>query len=149
MYLIDTDTIIYALKGEKQVLKHFQEAAAEPKALSVVTYGELLCGALKSQRQQENLAKVRRLREIFPIVEATSAIMETYAAIKAEIETRGRPLDDFDLVIAATAISLGYRLVTNNERHFRRIGELKLENWTRRDPHSIRPNPVQQSPEEN
>lgn len=143
MYLIDTNTVIYALKGDEQVLKHFQETAAEPKALSVVTYGELLYGALKSQRRQENLAKVRRLREIFPIVEATNAIMETYAAIKADIETRGKPLDDFDLVIAATAISLGYRLVTNNERHFRRIEELQLENWTRRDPHPIRPDAVQ------
>jgi len=137
MFLIDTDTVIYALKGDPQVLMHFQETAAEPKALSVVTYGELLYGALKSQRRQENMAKVRRLQEIFPVVEATNAIMETYAAIKADIETRGKPLDDFDLVIAATAISLGYRLVTNNERHFLRIKELKLENWTRRDPHSI------------
>jgi tRNA(fMet)-specific endonuclease VapC len=134
MYLIDTDTVIYALKGDEQVLKHFRETAAQPKALSVVTYGELLYWALKSQRRQENLAKVRRLQEIFPIVEATNAIMETYAAIKAAVETRGKPLDGFDLVIAATAISLGYRLVTNNERHFRRIEELKLENWTRRDP---------------
>ena len=139
MFLIDTDTVIYALKGDPQVLMHFQETAAEPKALSVVTYGELLYGALKSQRRQENMAKVRRLQEIFPVVEATNAIMETYAAIKADIETRGKPPDDFDLVIAATAISLGYRLVTNNERHFRRIKELKLENWTRRDPHSLHP----------
>lgn len=134
MFLIDTDTVIYALKGDPQVLKHFEETAAEPKALSVVTYGELLYGALRSQRRQENMAKVRRLQEIFPVVEATRAIMETYAAIKADIESRGKPLDDFDLVIGATAISLGYRLVTNNERHFRRIKELKLENWTRRDP---------------
>ena len=120
-----------------------KETAAEPKALSVVTYGELLYGALKSRRRQENLAKVRRLQEIFPIVETTNAIMETSAAIKTAIETRGQSLDDFDLVIAATAISRGYRLVTNNERHFRRIEELKLENWTRRDPHSIRPNAEQ------
>jgi predicted nucleic acid-binding protein len=54
----------------------------------VVTYGELLYGPLKSRRRQENLAKVRQLQEIFPIVEATNAIMETYAAIKADIETR-------------------------------------------------------------
>ena len=120
-----------------------KETAAEPKALSVVTYGELLYGALKSRRRQENLAKVRRLQEIFPIVETTNAIMETSAAIKTAIETRGQSLDDFDLVIAATAISRGYRLVTNNERHFRRMEELKLENWTRRDPHSIRPNAEQ------
>ncbi len=131
MYLIDTDTLIYALKGDQRVLGHFQETAEEPKALSVITYGELLYGAMKSQRRRENLAKVRRLQEIFPIVEATNAIMETYAAVKADVESRGKPLDDFDLVIAATAISLGYRLVTNNERHFGRIKELRLENWTR------------------
>ena len=74
---------------------------------------------------------MRRLQEIFPIIEATNAIIETFVAIKADIETSGKPLDDFDLVIAATAISLGYRLVTNNERHFRRVKELTIENWTR------------------
>jgi tRNA(fMet)-specific endonuclease VapC len=119
------------VKGNPQVLGRFQETAEEPKALSVITYGELLYGAIKSQRRQENLAKVRRLQGIFPIVEVTNAIMETYAVIKAGVESRGKPLDDFDLVIAATAISLGYRLVTNNERHFARIEELRLENWTR------------------
>ncbi len=46
----------------------------------------------------------------------------------------GRRLDDFDLVIAATAITLGYRLVTNNERHFARIAGLALDNWVKLPP---------------
>lgn len=45
MYLLDTDTLIYVLKGEPIVLKHFKEHVAEPKAVSVITCGELVLGA--------------------------------------------------------------------------------------------------------
>lgn len=131
MYLIDTDIFVYSLKGEPQVLEHFRRTASAPKALSVVSYGELLYGALKSRRRQENLARVRRLGELFPVIEVTGSIMETFASLKADLDARGKPLDDFDLVIAATAMALGYRLVSNNERHFRRVAGLHLENWTR------------------
>ncbi|MBI4704516.1 MAG: type II toxin-antitoxin system VapC family toxin [Deltaproteobacteria bacterium] len=129
--MIDTDIFVYSLKGEPQVLEHFRRTASAPKALSVVSYGELLYGALKSRRRQENLARVRRLGELFPVIEVTGSIMETFASLKADLDARGKPLDDFDLVIAATAMALGYRLVSNNERHFRRVAGLHLENWTR------------------
>jgi tRNA(fMet)-specific endonuclease VapC len=131
MYLIDTDILIYSLKGDERVLEHFRQAAARPKALSVVSYGELLLGALKSERRDYNLARVRRVGELFPVVEVSRTVMETLASLKAGLETRGRTLDDFDLIIAATAMVLGYTLVTNNERHFRRIAGLRLENWAR------------------
>ena len=130
MYLLDTDTIIYALKGEPEVVEHFREKAEQPKALSVITHGELLYGAMKSGRRQQNLAKIRRVAELFPVVPVSQSVMETFASLKAELETKGKRVDDFDLVIAATAILLGYRLVTNNERHFRGIPALEIENWT-------------------
>lgn len=131
MYLLDTDILIYALKGNEIVLEHFQEKAPIPKALSVITFGELHYGAMKSKRQVENLAKVRRVGELFPVIDVTPAIMETFASLKAELETKGRRVDDFDLIIAATALVMGYRLVTNNERHFAPIPGLEIENWAR------------------
>jgi predicted nucleic acid-binding protein len=55
--------------------------------------------------------------------------MEAFGSLKVRRERDGRRLDDFDLVIAATAITIGYRLVTNNEHHFsrdRRLGNQPL-----------------------
>ncbi len=129
MYLIDTDILIYSLKGHSQVLANLRRTAAEPKALSVISYGELLYGAQKSARPDENLGRVRRLRELLPVIDVSQAVMESFASLKARLESEGDRLDDFDLLIAATALVLGYRLVTNNERHFTRVSGLHLENW--------------------
>lgn len=131
MYLLDTDTLIYSLKGESAVLDNFRRHAAEPKAVSVITYGELVFGAQASQRVTENLAKVYRLKEIFPLVDVTPAIMDIFGALKAELRKNGTPVDDFDLLIGATAITMGYRVVTNNERHYTKIPGLEVVNWAK------------------
>ncbi len=136
MYLIDTDILIYSLKGHSEVMDHLQRTATAPKALSVISYGELLYGARKSARPDENLARVRRLGEILPVIDVSPAVMETFGSLKARLEQDGRRLYDFDLAIAATAITIGYRLVTNNERHFARIEGLRLENWAKKPPAS-------------
>jgi tRNA(fMet)-specific endonuclease VapC len=131
MYLLDTDTIIYAIKGEPQVMRRLEDKAGHPKAVSVVTYGELFFGAMKSVAPQANLAKVRRVGELFPVIEVSRAVMETFGSLKAELQKGGKSVDDFDLVIASTALVYSYSLVTNNERHFRNIPGLRLENWVR------------------
>ena len=131
MYLLDTDTIVYSLKGNPRVRRSFEEKAAQPKALSVITYGELFFGAMKSSAPHANLAKVRRVAELFPVIEVSRGIMETFGSLKADLEKRGRRVDDFDLVIASTALVLNYTLVTNNERHYRHIPDLRIENWSR------------------
>jgi tRNA(fMet)-specific endonuclease VapC len=131
MYLLDTDTIIYAIKGERRVTRRLEETAGQPKAVSVVTYGELFFGAMKSAAPQANLAKVRRVGELFPVIEVSRAVMETFGSLKAELQKGGKSVDDFDLVIASTALVYSYSLVTNNERHFQNIPGLQLENWAR------------------
>jgi tRNA(fMet)-specific endonuclease VapC len=131
MYLLDSDIIIFALKGVDRVVENFNSHSADPKALSVITYGELVYGAQRSARPVQNLAKVRRVAEIFPVVDVSRAIMETFGSIKADLGSKGRTVADFDLVIASTALILNYKLVTSNERHFRHIPGLPIENWTR------------------
>jgi len=131
MYLLDTDTLIYALKGVPAVVRNFEAHAADPKALSVVSYGELVYGAIKSAHSAENLARVRRTAELFPVIDVSRAVMDTFGALKADLESRGKKVDDFDLVVASTALMLNYRLVTNNEKHFRPIPGLAVENWSK------------------
>ena len=132
MYLLDTDTLIYSFKGDKKVIENIKSHADAPKALSVISYGELIYGAYKSTQVSSNLARVHRLREIFPVIDTTSSIMECFGSVKAELSKKGITLDDFDLLIGATAITFGYTVVTNNEKHFKKIPDLKLVNWYRK-----------------
>ena len=129
MYLLDTDIIIYALKGHQQVVERLRFHADAPKAISVITYGELIYGAEKSQQVDANRAKVLRLREIFPVIELSCAIMDTFGRLKANVSRKGQTVSDFDLLIGATAMSMGYCVVSNNEKHFQKIPDLRCENW--------------------
>lgn len=131
MYLIDTDIIIYSLKKHENVINNFKKNASIQKSISVITYGELKFGALKSTQKIANLAKVKRIGELFPIIEINSNIMDIFSEIKLTLQKSGTPLDDFDLIIAASSLYLGYTLVTNNEKHFRKIDQLNIENWSK------------------
>jgi len=129
MFLIDTDILIYSLKGNTQVVDNFKYYADSPKSLSVISYGELVYGANKSEQVANNLAKVHRLREIFPIIDVTPSVMDCFGDIKASLSLKGISVADFDLLIGCTAITLGYSVVTNNEKHFSKIPNLKIVNW--------------------
>ena len=132
MYLLDTDIMIYSLKGNPIVIENFKYHSKDPKALSVITYGELIYGANKSEQSAKNLAKIHRIRETYPVIDLTCAIMDTYGMLKNELNRRGTPLDDFDLLIASTAMTLDYCVITNNEKHFKKIQGLQLENWSQK-----------------
>ena len=129
-FLIDTDIIVYSLNNNPLVNDNFRRRRDAPKSLSVITYSELVFGARKSTFVEKNLGKVRRIAELFPIIQVTKAIMETFGEMKALLEERGQRLHDIDLLIASTAITHNLILVTNNIKHFGRIESLEIENWT-------------------
>lgn len=128
-YLIDTDIIIYSLKNDDTVQRRFRETLTIPKSISVVTYGELVYGARKSKHIERNLAVTYRIAELFPILDIDRSIMDVFGEIKSNLVKRGTIIDDMDILIAATAMSLNLVLVTNNVRHFEKINDLRIENW--------------------
>ncbi len=99
--------------------------------MSVISLAELLHGARKSKRTESELALARDLAVTIPVVEVDVATADVYAFVKARMETMGTRLDDLDILIASTAIRMGYTLVTHNLRHFERIDGLTVEDWTR------------------
>ena len=125
-YLIDTDIIIFALRGDKTVLAKFEENKNIPISISMITYAELVFGAKRSQNERTNMLKVNRIREIYPVEELNIGIMELFADIKANMYSKAMRIEDLDLFIAATAIYNGLTLVTNNTKHFKNIPLLKL-----------------------
>ena len=129
MFLLDTDTIIYSLKGNRIVNEHLERHINDPMAICTITLMELYYGAYKSQKVTGNLAKIKKLEQVFEIVPIGMDSVEIFGMLKADLEQLGTPLDDFDLAIAACALSHNLTLITNNQKHFKRIEELRLANW--------------------
>lgn len=131
MFLLDTDTIIYSLKGDEAVMQNLRHHLDDPMAISAISLTELYYGAYKSRHVAANLAKVRTIEESFEILPVGIGLADIFGMIKAQLEKDGNRLDDFDIAIAACALSGNMTLVTNNEKHFRRIAGLKFENWAK------------------
>jgi len=129
MYLLDTDTIIYSLKGHAAVEKNLAAHMEEPMSICVISLMELYYGAYKSQKKAGNLSKIKIIEKSFEIIPAGSESVEIFGMLKSDLERHGNPLDDFDLIIAACAMTHNLTLVTNNYKHFERIDGLKLANW--------------------
>jgi tRNA(fMet)-specific endonuclease VapC len=132
-FLIDTDIIIYSLKGNTIVQDWMIRNQNIPKFISVITYGELVYGARKSQHPEKNIATVNRISELFQVIDINKEIIEIFGEIKARLETNGNRIEDMDLLIASTAMYMNFSLVTNNKSHFSRITDLVLENWEKED----------------
>ncbi|MCH7732220.1 MAG: type II toxin-antitoxin system VapC family toxin [Candidatus Marinimicrobia bacterium] len=131
MYLLDTDTIIYSLKGNKAVKNELQKHLHDPLKLSVITLMELYYGAYKSQKMESNIAKIKTIETSLDILPINQELVEVFGMLKSKLEKAGKGLDDFDLIIASTALTHNLVLVTNNEKHFQRITGLEIENWSK------------------
>ena len=129
MFLLDTDTIIYSLKGNPAVRKSLGEHLRDSMGISVVTLMELYYGAYKSRKIVSNLARIRAIENAFEVMPISQEAAQTFGELKTNLEKQGTPLDDFDLILAACALSHNCTLVTNNAKHFGRIPGLRLANW--------------------
>lgn len=95
---------------------------------SIVVACELRFGA--ALRGSERLAMaVERVLEAIPVLPLDQPADEHYADIRSDLRSRGTPIGPNDLLIAAQARCLGLTVVTENEREFRRVGQLRVENW--------------------
>lgn len=130
--LLDTNILTAFLKGHAHVVSKMEQYLDEVgrPSISIITYYELLRGL-------KELGNVRRLRGFEDLVEhlqlrlLTQRVIGIAADLYVELRQRGEPLEDADILIGATALAHDLVLVTDNERHFRRIKGLQLENWLR------------------
>jgi tRNA(fMet)-specific endonuclease VapC len=131
-YLLDTNICIYIRQRKPdEVLRRFRRLRPGEAALSVITYGELLYGAAKSTQRAAALERLRDLVRLLPALALPESAAETYGAIRADLELKGEMIGNNDLWIAAHALAAELTLVTNNERQFRRVRGLKVQNWAR------------------
>ena len=128
-YLLDTNICVYWLKGNEHIEQKVLSVGIDNIFISFVTVSELYYGAYKSERVDENLAMMRKLTDRINVIDSDDAISKAFGNLKASLESAGLIIDDADMFIAACALVHGLTMVTNNTKHFKRIKELKLDNW--------------------
>lgn len=129
-YLLDANIVIYiSQKRPQEVLRRFSKLRPGEAAISVIAYGELIYGAMKSSQRHAGLERLRELSHLLPALGLPEKAAETFGYIRAQLETRGEMIGNNDLWIAAHALASSLTLVTNNEKEFRRVKGLKVQNW--------------------
>ena len=130
MYMLDTDICIYIIKRKPvSALKRLESLQPGQLAMSAITFAELMYGAKKSQQIEANVARLNELAELLEIRPFDHKAAVFYGDIRSLLEKKGKIIGSNDLLIAAHALSLDWILVTNNEKEFKRVSGLKLENW--------------------
>ncbi len=131
-YLLDTNICIYITKyNPPAVRERFERLTTEELAISAITLGELRHGAEKSQSPKKASAAIEQLTNAMQVVPIVDAVAQHYGKIRAKLEQTGQTIGNNDLWIAAHAKAGGWILVTNNEREFKRVAGLKIENWAK------------------
>ena len=129
-YLLDTDIVIYWLTDRfPQIQERIDRLDRSDIFFSAISVAELYFGARNSNHPQDNQELIDELVSWVTVLDFDHAAGALFGRIKAELKQSGRPINDSDLFIAATAISHDLGLVTNNLRHFERIPFLRIENW--------------------
>jgi len=131
-YMVDTNICIYIAKYHPpQVKVRFERLKPGQILMSAITYGELYYGACKSNQRTKALAQLHELAKDISVEDLPSTAAQAYGEIRAALEKQGQLIGNNDLWIGAHAMALGVTLATNNEREFKRITGLSVENWTK------------------
>ena len=129
MYLLDTNIVAFYFRGNKNVVNKINEIGLNKCSISEITIAELKYGAAKSNKpdfHNEVLNTFSANIDIISIIE----VLDSYAFEKVRLKKAGNRIDDFDLLIGATAIANELILVTNNTKHLQRMSLKNIEDWT-------------------
>ena len=127
-YMLDTDTVSYALRGMGEVGARLLERRPSEVSVSALTVAELRFGAerRKSKRLHALIDSFCAGVNVLPFNERAAA---RFGVVGAALAARGAPIGPIDTLIAAHALAEDLTFVTNNARHFSRVAGLRTENW--------------------
>jgi tRNA(fMet)-specific endonuclease VapC len=131
IYLLDTNICIKVIRKQSAFATARLQNRLRDVAISSITYSELAFGAAKSTDPQLNLLLLNNFCSPLSILPYDDAAGATYGPVRAYLESVGSPIGPLDTLIAAHALALGLILVTDNQREFRRVPGLTVENWTK------------------
>lgn len=128
-FLLDTNICIYLLKGLYNLDKKIEEVGIANCFISEITIAELKFGVENSRDIIRNSKVLEEFINKFAILPVFTSL-DIYAKEKARLRKTGTPVEDFDLLIGATAIFNNLVLVTKNISDFKRISGIFIEDWT-------------------
>jgi tRNA(fMet)-specific endonuclease VapC len=130
-YLLDTNIVSYFVKGVNERLVQRMQMGLEQEdiAMSVVTRAELRYGLALMDKADKRRRRIELLLKELPTLPWRSEAADAFGQIKADLKRSGTPVGDFDVQIAAHALSEKLILVTHNTRHFEGIARLVVEDW--------------------
>jgi tRNA(fMet)-specific endonuclease VapC len=144
IYLLDTDTVIFIVRGSKSTKHRAQrlralrvtdqckaaQANGDVVGLSAITVSELEFGARYGGRYEMEMSLIRGLTAPFERYDYDAVeCPEYYGQVRDALERSGKSIGALDMLIAAHALAVGATLVSNNEDHFRRVTGLSTVNW--------------------
>lgn len=131
-YILDTNICIYIIKRKpEEVFDKFKTLSLGSVGISSITLSELQFGISKSSKPIQNQEALNQFLLPLEILEYDYAAAMEYGAVRADLEKKGTPIGSLDMLIAAHAKSVGGVLVTNNEREFKKVPGLNVENWVK------------------
>ena len=128
--IFDTSEIITLERNRQKIEEIIQGREDESFGISVITVAELLHGVERADTETRKIKRqafVEKVIEFFPVHDFDVTIARIYARIWASLVQKNLTVGAHDLIIAATAISLNYTVVTSNLRDYKRIEGLKVE----------------------
>ena len=129
-YMLDTNICIYAIKkNPSKVYEKIRTHSTSEICISSITYAELMHGVEKSAYPVRNRFALSLFLAGITVLDFNIPAADKYGLIRTELEKKGTPIGPLDSMIAGHALSESCILVTNNEREFRRIDGLSIENW--------------------
>lgn len=130
-WLLDTNTLVYILNGDTSVRARANEAGRVGRVVtSIVVVAELLYGVERSTRRDANRRHLQKELELLEIVPLSLGAAAHFGSLKADLRAKGINKTDLDMLIAATALDLGAKLVTNDGALLDgTIPGLTVENW--------------------
>lgn len=128
-YLLDTNIVIYVIKRRPIEVLHTFNKHQSQMAISSITLAELIYGAEKSQKTEQNLLQIEDFVSRLVVLDYGAKSAAHYGDIRAKLEKEGLTIGANDLHIAAHARSEGLIVVTNNVREFQRVEGIRIENW--------------------
>jgi tRNA(fMet)-specific endonuclease VapC len=127
-FMLDTDTVSYALRGLRDVPARLLEHRPSELCMSAITLGELHYGA-ECRRSRRLHSLIETFAATVPAVPFDQAAARHFGRLAAGLAQQGKPIGPLDTLIAAHALALNVTLVTNNLRHFTQVRGLRIENW--------------------
>ena len=130
-YLLDTNTCIYIInKKPPSAVDKIRSKHPDEVSISTITIAELEYGVYRSKHADQNRIALLEFLVPFVILDFDQSAAAVYGSVRASLERKGTPIGPMDLLLAAQALSQQLILVTNNEKEFRPIAALRIENWT-------------------